>query len=191
MVRQLFLAFALAACGTTPDAAPDAPADLPDAPAELPDVPAELPDAPVELDAGPVPEDAPPATTGTVRGAVTRSAMPAAGGRGSLYIAVFTTDPVIDRMGAMNVANARIEGVDMSAPGVSVPYEVTGIPPRPAPYFIVAFLDDNNTVGSDPSMAGPDRGDLVALESFASPRVTVADTTPVSRDLVLNFNLPF
>jgi len=129
---------------------------------------------------------------GSIEGDVTRSAMPAAGGRGDLYVAVFTTDPVTDRMGAVNVANARIENVDMSAASARVPYRVTGIPTRSAPYFVTAFLDDNGTVdGTDPSRAGPDRGDLVALEGFSSIRVTVADETPVPLDIDLNFNLPF
>jgi hypothetical protein len=142
------------------------------------------------LDAGAV--DAPSVGGGSITGRVTRSAMPAAGGRGHLYVAVFTTDPVRDRMGARNVANARVEDVDMSAAGVSVPYTVTGIPPRAEPYFVTAFLDDNRTVdASDPASAGPDRGDLVALDGFSSVQVSVPDARPVSLDLDLNFNLPF
>ncbi|GAB4202418.1 MAG: hypothetical protein OHK0013_15680 [Sandaracinaceae bacterium] len=136
--------------------------------------------------------DAPGAEAGSITGHVTRTAMPAAGGRGHLYIAVFTADPVLDRTGARNVANARVDDVDMSAPGARIPYVVTGIPPRAEPYFVTAFLDDNRTVdASDPSSAGPDRGDLVALDGLGSPRVTVPDTRPVTFDLVLNFNLPF
>jgi hypothetical protein len=144
-------------------------------------------------------EDAPPATTdapsaggGSMTGVVTRSAMPAAGGRGDLYIALFTTDPVTDRMGARRVADARIENVDMSAAGARIPYTVSGIPPRSEPYFVTAFLDDNDTVDpTDPSRAGPDRGDLVALMGFSSLRVTVSGTGTVTQDIDLNFNLPF
>ncbi|MBX3274212.1 MAG: hypothetical protein KF729_28355 [Sandaracinaceae bacterium] len=149
----------------------------------------------VGTDAGepPPPTDGGPTTGGgTVMGNVTRTAMPAAGGRGHLYIAVFTSDPVTDRMGAMQVANVRVEDVDMSGAGASIPYVLRGVPPRAEPYFVTAFLDDNGNVDiSDPSRAGPDRGDLVALEGFASPRVTVPNETPVTLDLVLNFNLPF
>ena len=145
---------------------------------------------PVADDAGSV--DAARPSGGSITGRITRSAMPMAGGRGNLYIAVFTSDPVTDRMGARNVANARIENVDMRARDVSVPYTVSGIPPRAEAYYVTAFLDDNNTVDtSDPATAGPDRGDLVALSGFSSTRVTVADTRPVSLDLDLNFNLPF
>jgi len=134
----------------------------------------------------------PPAGGGAITGTITRSAEPAAGGVGHLYVAVFTSDPVTDRAGAMNVANARIEDVDMSGSGASVPYTVDGIPPRSEPYYVTAFLDDNGTVSAtDPSSAGPDRGDLVALDGFSSPQVTVSTQSAVTLDLDLNFNLPF
>ena len=133
-----------------------------------------------------------PAGAGSIEGVVTRSAMPAAGGRGHLYVAVFTSDPVTDRDGAVNVANARIDDVDMSGADARVPYEVQGIPPRSEPYYVTAFLDDNGTVDpSSPASAGPDRGDLVALDGFSSVSVTIADETPVALDLDLNLNLPF
>jgi hypothetical protein len=188
---SLLCAVLLTACGggsPDPDAATP-PVDAAAPPADDAFVVPEDAFAPA-ADAGPV--DAPSAGAGSITGHVTRSAMPAAGGRGHLYVAVFTSDPVVDRMGARNVANARIDDVDMSAAGARVPYTVTGIPPRPEPYFVTAFLDDNRTVDpSSPESAGPDRGDLVALEGFGSPRVTVPDARPVTLDLVLNFNLPF
>lgn len=140
---------------------------------------------------GPADLGAPPAQ-GVVIGNVTRTAQPAAGGRGHLYVALFTADPVTDRSNATNVAYARIENVDLSAANSSVAYRVEGVPLRAQPYFITVFLDDNHTVNaSDPSQAGPDRGDLVALERLHSPQVTVATAATVTRDLVLNFNLPF
>lgn len=153
---------------------------------------------PVESDAGaadagpPSGLDAGASGAGTLTGSVTRTAAPAAGGRGDLYIAVFTADPVTDRASAMNVAQLRLEDVDMSADGAAVPYTLAGVPPRAEPYFVTAFLDDNHTVmAADPASAGPDRGDLVALDGFASPRVTVATATTVPFDIVLSFNLPF
>jgi len=183
--------FCLSACGggATP---PDARTPGVDAAREPDAVVLVAPDAFTgpAADAGPV-DAAAPAGSGSIEGNVTRSAMPAAGGRGDLYVAVFASDPVTDRM-ARNIANARIDDVDMSATPVSVPYTVVGIPTRAEPYFITAFLDDNNTVDpTDPSRAGPDRGDLVALEGFSSIRVTVANDTPVSLNIDLNFNLPF
>lgn len=143
--------------------------------------------APPSVDAGPA-----PAGGGALTGHVTRTAEPAAGGRGHLYIAVFTSDPVTDRAGAMNVAQLRVEDVDMTGADASVPYTLAGIPPRAEPYYVTAFLDDNGTVdATDPSRAGPDRGDLVALDGFASPSVTVSSEATVTLDLVLSFNLPF
>ena len=139
-------------------------------------------------DAGTVP----PPSSGTVQGNVTRSGTPANGGRGGLYVAVLTADPVINRDSAMLVGNALIPNVDMSSASTSIPYTITGIPPRAEPYFVTAFLDDNNNASTtDPAAAGPDRGDLVSLESFMTPQVTVPDSTPVNRNLDLNFNLPF
>lgn len=189
----LALLACLSGCGGT-DAPPDAFAPAPDAfTAETADafMPMDPPDAFVNaLDANH--DAAAPAGAGSITGVVTRSAMPAAGGRGHLYVAVFTSDPVTDRDGAMNVANTRIDDVDMSAAAARVPYTVLGIPPRSEPYYVTAFLDDNGTVdASDPASAGPDRGDLVALDGFSSVSVTVSDDTPVSLDLDLNFNLPF
>ncbi len=183
----------LSGCGGS-DASPDAFTPAPDAfTAETPDAftPTDPPDAFVNaLDANH--DAATPAGAGSITGDVTRSAMPAAGGRGDLYIAVFTSDPVTDRDGAMNVANARIDDVDMSAASARVPYTVLGIPTRSEPYYVTAFLDDNHTVdATDPSRAGPDRGDLVALDGFSSVSVEVSDATPVDLDLDLNFNLPF
>lgn len=136
--------------------------------------------------------DASSTNLATLTGVVTRSAMPAAGGVGHLYIAVFTADPVTAAMDAMMVANVRIDDVDMSAPNASVSYTLPGIPPRAEPYFITAFLDDNDTVvEGPPETAGPDRGDLVAIDGFASPKVTVTVATTVDFDIDVNFNLPF
>lgn len=132
-----------------------------------------------------------PASGGTIHGHVTRTAAPAAGGVGHLYIAVFDRDPVVDRASARAIARAIVMDADMREGSARIAYEVPGIPPRSEPYFVTAFLDDNGTVGTDPDTAGPDRGDLVALDGFASPRVTVASETRVPLDLVLSLNLPF
>lgn len=136
--------------------------------------------------------DAPPAASGgTIGGTITRSAEPAAGGRGHLYVAVFDRDPVSMREEAVVVARTIVIDADMSDPAAAIAYEVGGVPPRAEAYYVTAFLDDNGTVGSDPATAGPDRGDLVALEGFASPSVVVDAERRVTLDLVLNFNLPF
>lgn len=133
--------------------------------------------------------DGGPQMTGTLVGNVTRSAEPAAGGVGHIYIGVFTADPVTDRDNAVPVVNVRVEDADMSSPNASIPYRLEGVPPRADPYFVTAFLDDNNnTMLPD---AAPDRGDLVAIERLRAPQVTVATPTEVMFDIDLNINLPF
>lgn len=177
----------LAACGGE-----SAPVDVPDAEAggggggadaqpSAPDAaPLDSPDADVALGGA------------TLTGTITRSAQPAAGGIGNLYIAVFTLDPVSNADTTVNVANARIENADMSADDAMVTYTMLGVPPRAEPYYVTAFLDDNGTVDTtDPANAGPDRGDLVAIDGFASPQVSITSETTVTLDLDLNFNLPF
>ena len=140
----------------------------------------------------PMPEPPPTSTDATLAGSITRSTAPRAGGRGSVYVALFDRDPVLMRDSAMRVAETIIEGADFSNSTARYEYEVSGIPPRPEPYFVIAFLDDNGTVDpSTPALAGPDRGDLVSLEGLSSPQVTIATPDRMSMDLDLNFSLPF
>lgn len=146
---------------------------------------------PAPQDASPAADAPPAAAGGSIGGTITRSAEPAAGGRGHLYVAVFDRDPVSARDEAVAVARTIVMDADMSDPSAAIPYEVGGVPPRAEAYYVTAFLDDNGTVGSDPASAGPDRGDLVALEGLASPSVVVDAERRVPLDLVLNFNLPF
>ena len=155
--------------------------------------PGESDAGPGESDAGSGGSDADVPTGGaTLVGTITRSAAPAAGGVGHLYIAVFDIDPVMNRDTAMLIANSRVENADMSAADASVTYSVPGIPPRAEPYFVTAFLDDNmSVVATDASSAGPDRGDLVAIMGFGSPSVAATSATEVAFDIDLNFNLPF
>ncbi|MDQ3037333.1 MAG: hypothetical protein M3Y87_33370 [Myxococcota bacterium] len=140
-------------------------------------------------DAAVAPVDAPVATTATLHGEISRTGMPRAGGVGDLFVAVFDRDPVVERDNAMVVAATRLEAVDFSAADATVAYEVAEIPPRAEPYFVIAFLDDNGTV-TDPTMAVPDSGDLITLQSFAAPTFTASEPARVELDLVLNFNLP-
>lgn len=148
--------------------------------------PAATTDAGGGVDSGP-----PIAGMAVLTGAVSRTAEPMADGVGGLYIAVFDRDPVSDPDNAMAVGMVVVEDVDMTDPSTTVDYTVMGIPPRTDPYFVTAFLDDNDnaTMSAD---AGPDRGDLVAIEGVASsPRVTLDAADTFELDLVLNFNLPF
>ena len=99
-------------------------------------------------------------TTARLEGSVTRSAMPTAGGDGDVYIALFDRDPVLDAEGAVAVGSGFLEDADLSADGAAVPYAIEDIPVRPEPYFVIAFMDDNDNVDpEDMENAGPDSGD--------------------------------
>lgn len=147
-------------------------------------------------DAATVAEDVappPPCAAGcaTLSGKVMRKALtkPQNGGKGSVYVAVFDKDPVVDRAGAKLVGKAVVENADMTADTASVPYAIAELTPRPSPYFVVAFLDDNkNASGTAP---GPDKGDLVSLDGISAPKVTLAAAGTVTLDLSLNAVLPF
>ena len=90
------------------------------------------------------------------------------------------------------VAMGSIDGVDLSGVDVAVQYELVGIPPSDAPYYVTAFLDDNGTVDpGDPASAGPDMGDLVSLDGFGSPSVLVDSVGAVPFDIDLNIAMPF
>lgn len=128
-------------------------------------------------------------TTGTLFGVVTRSAAPMAGGVGGLYLAVFDGDPL---GGGQPVANTLIEGADMNAADVEIAYQIDGIPVRAEDYFVIGFLDDNGTVNpNDMSSQRPDRGDLVSLQGFGAPSVTVDTPGETEFDIDLNVNMPF
>ncbi len=95
------------------------------------------------------------------------------------------------RDSARRVAESIQESTDFSGDDARYEYTIEGIPPRAEPYFVIAFLDDNGTVDpSTPASAGPDRGDLVSLDGFSSPQVTLASPEAVTLDLDLNFSLP-
>ncbi len=147
-------------------------------------------DAPLAIDA-PVAVDAPSGGGGVLTGMVSRSAQPMGDARGNVFVALFDKDPVIDRMSAQVVARVRLDNVDLSATGASAPYTLTGVAPRAADYFLLAFLDDNGNVDPMTAGAGPDRGDLVSLDGFAAPKVKVSVAGTKTENVVLNSVLPF
>ncbi len=54
------------------------------------------------------------------------------------------------------------------------------------------FLDDNGTVDvSSEESAGPDKGDLISLEGFASPIVIIDAPGAFELDIDLNMAMPF
>ena len=127
----------------------------------------------------------------TLAGVVTRSTKPEAGAdaKGDLYIAVFTDNPA-KNMAAQMVGNQVITGADMSAMNAKIPYAISGITPRPEPYHITVFLDDDLNV--DPADPSPDKGDLMDFELFTQtfPTATITSAGTTTVDLDLNLTLP-
>lgn len=125
---------------------------------------------------------------GSLTGSVTRTADPVNGGVGDLYVAVFDESPLVNMEAAL-VGQALIEDVDMTAADAVATYSIEGIPARPEPYFVVAFLDDNGTASTD--APGPDMGDLVSLEGTGAPEVVVVPEETTAFNIVLNAVMPF
>lgn len=127
----------------------------------------------------------------TLTGLVKRVAttQPSAGGKGNVYVAVFDNDPVTNRQNARAVGNALITDADMSSATASVAYTVTNLPPRSQQYFVIAFLDDNKNAPAN--APAPDRGDLVSMDGFSAPKVTLSSAASVTLDLNLTMALPF
>lgn len=139
------------------------------------------------------PTDGTPCTScAALVGKVLRKAgtKPSAGGKGSLYIAVFDGNPILDSKSAKLVARTLIENVDMSADTASVDYRVEGIPPAATGRQVVAFLDDNKTATE--ANPAPDKGDLVTIDiaGFSGIKVTLPKPGDHTLGLQLNAALP-
>lgn len=163
----------LSAC-SDPEPALDTP---PDAAAPAPDAAAASPCTPM--------------TCATVQGVVKRKAgiRPQNGGKGSLYVSVMDGDPVLGGGKVNSLAFQVVPGVDLNPDDAAVPYKLVDVPLRKEPSFIVAFLDDNGNV--NPDKPGPDKGDLVSLDGFSAPKLTVDKPGTTSYDITLNTYLPF
>lgn len=148
-------------------------------------------------------EDMAPLGGATLKGVISRSAPPdtATGGdaKGNIYIGLFDQSPIMGfgmpNPNAMVVARVIVPNADLSAQGATINYTLEGVPPRNEPYYIVAFLDDNNSVNAaDPSTAAPDKGDLVALKSLLPPSfdtVELKTATEHTMNVDLSAALPF
>lgn len=132
---------------------------------------------------------------GVLVGKITRTAMPKNGGVGPVFVAMFEKNPITSSTSGADpglVAFQRIENVDFTDPATAVLFRLEAIPPRPEPYFITAFLDDNMSANTAmPESAGPDRDDLVSLDGIGSPKVTINAPGESTLDLVLNFAMIF
>jgi hypothetical protein len=131
-----------------------------------------------------------PGTCATVQGMVKRRAgvKPQAGGKGHIYISIFDGDPVADRKNAKAIAAVIVKDTDMNADDAAVAYAIHDVPVRAAHYTIIAFLDDNKTASQNP---GPDKGDLLSLDGFSAPRITVDKPAEMPFDITLSTYLPF
>lgn len=186
-----FAALSLVAlgCGSSEDSTPSATrtdaGTVPSSDAASPAT-ADAATPPVSSDAG-----TPSGATATLTGKVKRVATtnPSAGGKGPIYVAVFDADPVTNRQNAHAVGNALIQDADMTSATAAVDYTITNLPPRSQQYFVIAFLDDNKTATT--ATPAPDRGDLVSMDGFSAPKVTLATATTVTLDLNLTMALPF
>jgi hypothetical protein len=120
---------------------------------------------------------------GTIRGAVIRSAEPAAGndGIGDIYVGLLAECA----QDAATVGDAAvIMDADLSAPGATVMYEITSVPD--GTFYVVAFMDDNgNAVDGNPDM-----GDIVTAEGLGPGcvEVTVAGAADVVAPMAVNLN---
>jgi len=116
---------------------------------------------------------------GGLSGTVTRSIDPVEGqdGIGDLYVTVFDEPP--GSSGVSIVGQFVLIGADFSAAGATVTYELPALAVRKDPYFMEAFLDDDE---SSP-VGGPDVNDL--LSDLYS--VVVESTDLVVQDLDLGY----
>lgn len=114
---------------------------------------------------------------------------PQHGGKGKVYLAVFDHDPVGDRANAKVVGQALLPTVDFTADNASIAYQVDGLTPRAAAYYVIAFLDDDGNASS--TGPAPSKGDLVSLDGISAPKVVIANPAAVTLDLPLSTAMPF
>ena len=120
-----------------------------------------------------------------VSGFVTRSVEPGAGGdaTGTLYLSLMQTCET----GASAIAGMEIADADLSVSGTNVPFSFEAI--AAGTYQLTGFLDDNGNFDG----AGPDLGDLVAVEGVGPGcvEISVGDADVQNVALDLNFVMPF
>jgi hypothetical protein len=133
-------------------------------------------------------DDTGPAELGAIAGSITRTAEPTGGGVGTVYVAVFSDNPITS-MDAATLGQAVLEASDLTDPTTALTYLIEGLPARDEPYHVVAFLDDDANASMD--APGPDMGDLVTLDGTGTPTVVVTPGDAVPMNLVLNAVMPF
>jgi hypothetical protein len=111
-------------------------------------------------------------------------------GKGDLYVAVFTQNPVDLNApdDLLPVAQVLIEDIDFNIASSGAPYVLEGIEPQNQPFFAIAFFDDNDNL--DPNDPGPDKGDLVSLDGLSGIEIYIDQPGDYSLDLELNAVMP-
>jgi hypothetical protein len=124
----------------------------------------------------------------TLSGVISRSADPRDDGRGDVYVALFTEDPVWNANSTEVVAQVRLADVDLGPADATVDYTVRCIPPRAEPYAFFVFLDENGTATE--AAPEPDAGDLIVMEGLGAPQAAIPEAADYAQDVVLNLVMP-
>jgi len=118
---------------------------------------------------------------GSVEGIVSRSADLTGDGLGSLYVTI--SDGSIKGEPPTIVGEDTLSDQDFSDPESTLEFVVHGIPPRPEPYQVEIFFDEDESGGQ----GGPSSGDL----TISSPvPVTVPTEDSVKINIVLDVVAP-
>ena len=118
-------------------------------------------------------------------GTVTRPTAPSVDGVGPLYVVVLDDNPLINP-GTAQRGFTLISGADMTDGAAPIPYAIADVPTRPQPYFVLAFLDDDESAST--IYPTPGSGDLVGYVSNPLPGPPTVDLS-VEGDQVLNIVL--
>ena len=118
---------------------------------------------------------------GTIEGTVTRSVDLSGDGLGGLFVTI--SDPSKVRGPPKIVAETTLIDQDFSGPNASLSFTVHGIPPRPEPYQVEIFFDEDDSGG----IGGPSTGDLTI---FSPEPVTVPTEDTFSISIVLDTVAP-
>lgn len=103
---------------------------------------------------------------------------------GDLVLGVFAQDP---SKGIFSFPVAAVLERDVDLRAGALPFRLSGIPPREEPYYLTAFLDDDQNAGPVPF---PDRFDAVSVVEIAGEvkTPTVAIVRPGEQEQLIRVN---